>query len=107
MHQSQLFLAWTTVATREDALQLSRRVLEENLAICSQVDGPIVSAYRWEGRIEEAEEFRITLKALGRNLAALEDLVLRLHSYDTPEWVAVPVTIAAEKYLNWAERSSS
>ena len=75
-----MFIAWTTVATRADA---------ERLAACVQLDGPVVSHYRWQGRAERAEEFRLCFKCLLAQLPALEKQVLATHPYDTPEWLVV------------------
>ena len=98
-----LMIAWTTVASREEADRLAAGAVADGLAACVQVDGPIRSHYRWEGRLETADEFRLTFKCLPRQLGALEKHVLAAHPYDTPEWVAVTATAVGEKYLSWAE----
>lgn len=102
-----MFLAWTTVANQSAATALASRVVELGLAACVQIDGPIVSIYRWEGRIESATEFRLTFKCLAPQLPALENHVLNHHPYDTPEWLAVPIERIGEKYLSWAGANSS
>lgn len=107
MTQPELFIAWTTVATREDAARLSRAAVESGHAACCQVDGPVESVYRWEQKVETSSEFRITLKVLKTELEALEALIQDLHPYEIPEWVVVPVTKVSEKYLIWAISSST
>ena len=102
-----LMIAWTTVASRDDALRLSRVAVESGRAACCQVDGPIESVYRWENAVENASEFRITIKVLAADLEALETQIHDPHPYDTPEWVVVPATKVSEKYLNWAISSST
>jgi len=72
-----------------------------------QIDGPIVSFYRWEGKIERAEEYRLCLKCVTATLPALEQHVLAHHPYATPEWLVVPAERVAEKYLSWAEANST
>jgi periplasmic divalent cation tolerance protein len=102
-----LMIAWTTVATRDEALRLSRTAVDSGRAVCCQVDGPIESVYRWQNAVETAVEYRITIKVLAADLEALETLIHDHHPYDTPEWVAVPATKVSEKYLNWAISSST
>ena len=102
-----MFIAWTTVANRVDADRLATDAVAGNLAVCVQVEGPIVSHYRWHGQAERSEEFRLLFKCLPQRLEALEKHVLSQHPYDTPEWIAVRADRVGEKYLSWAEANSS
>ena len=102
-----MFVAYTTVATRADADRLATDAVERNLAVCVQVDGPIVSHYRWQGQTERTEEFRLAFKCLPGCLAPLEQHVLSAHPYDTPEWLVVRAERVGEKYLSWARANSS
>ena len=102
-----MFIAFTTVASRADADRLAADAITRNLAVCVQIDGPITSYYRWHGQVERAEEFRLMFKGLPSHRAALEQHVLSVHPYDTPEWLVIEATHAGEKYLSWAESNSS
>jgi periplasmic divalent cation tolerance protein len=102
-----MFIAWTTVAQPVDADRLAQQAIGLNLAVCVQIDGPITSHYRWEGRAQRAEEFRVTFKCRADRLEALEQHVLAHHPYDTPQWLAVRADRVGEKYLSWAEANSS
>lgn len=102
-----MLIAWTTVASREAAEQLAHTVIERQLAVCVQIDGPIVSIYRWNGRIEQSEEFRLTFKCTDGQAGPLEAHVLARHPYETPEWVVVPAQHVGEKYLSWAQANSN
>jgi periplasmic divalent cation tolerance protein len=102
-----MFLAWTTVSQRADADRLAAQAISQGLAACVQVDGPVVSHYRWQEQTERTEEFRLCFKFLPRRAEALEKLVLTQHPYDTPEWIVVRAEHVAEKYLSWAEANSS
>lgn len=102
-----MLIAWTTVATQADADRIARDVVARNLAVCVQVEGPITSHYRWQGRDARDQEYRLCLKALPAQAAALEQRVLELHPYDTPEWVVVRAERVGEKYLSWARSNSS
>jgi periplasmic divalent cation tolerance protein len=101
-----MLIAWTTVATRADADRIAADVIARNLAACVQIDGPIVSHYRWEGKVAREEEFRLSFKVLERHATALEQHVLAIHPYATPEWITVRAERVGEKYLSWAEANS-
>jgi periplasmic divalent cation tolerance protein len=100
-------IAWTTVASRADADRLARETIAANLAVCVQVEGPVTSHYRWNGKDEQAEEFRLVFKCLPVRLAALEEHVISNHPYDCPEWIAVGADRVGEKYLSWAVANST
>jgi periplasmic divalent cation tolerance protein len=97
-----MFIAWTTVASRADAERLAAGAVEAGLAACVQIEGPVASHYRWQGKVERSEEFRLTFKCLPAQLAALEAQVLAAHPYTTPEWLVVRAERVSEKYLSWA-----
>ena len=102
-----MWIAWTTVAKRDDAERLARLAVEHRLAACAQIDGPVTSYYWWQKRIERDEEWRITFKCVPERLAALEARVLADHPNETPEWIVARAEHVGEKYLNWAFESSS
>jgi periplasmic divalent cation tolerance protein len=104
---SNLLIAWTTVAHRAEADRLAADAIARNLALCVQIDGPIVSHYRWQGSDARDEEFRLCFKLLEWHAAALEERVLALHPYETPEWIVVRAERVGEKYLSWANANSS
>lgn len=96
-----LAIAWTTTAQRSDAERLARELIEAGLASCVQVDGPILSVYRWQGKTETTEEYRLMVKLPTNHLARAESYVLAHHPYATPEWVVVQADQVSEKYLSW------
>lgn len=102
-----MFIAWTTVGSRPDADRLATDAVAQGLAACVQIDGPINSHYRWQGKPERSEEFRLTFKCVPDRLRALQDRVLTTHPYETPEWIVVRAEQVSEKYLSWAEANSS
>jgi periplasmic divalent cation tolerance protein len=102
-----MFVAWTTVAQRTDAERLAADAINRGLAVCVQIEGPIVSFYRWEGRLERAEEFRLMFKCSPGRLTPLETCILSQHPYSVPEWIVVRAEHVGEKYLSWAEANST
>jgi periplasmic divalent cation tolerance protein len=100
-------IGWTTVASRKHAETLAAGLIEARLAACVQIDGPVTAVYRWKGRIEYSDEFRIYVKFIDARFAAIEAWILAHHPYETPEWITVRAENVSEKYLSWMEASSS
>jgi len=94
----------TTIENSEQAQKLGRDLVEKRLAACAQVDGPINSVYWWQGRVEEAQEWRLTLKTVRAHYDRLEEEILRLHPYTTPEILATPIEAGSADYLDWLQR---
>ena len=93
-----------TCGTEEEASRIARALVEERLAACVNiVDAPVRSVYRWKGRIETAEERLLLIKTRRGRLKALEAAVKRLHSYETPEMIALPIAEGSRAYLAWVE----
>lgn len=91
----------TTLGSEADARRIGRALVEERLAVCAQVVGPIASVYRWRGAVEEATEWLVLLKTTLAGYDALEARLRELHPYDEPEIVALPVTRGSAGYLGW------
>ena len=92
---------FVTVPDFETAEQIGRRVLEVGLAACVQVLGPIVSTYRWQGRVEQSREWLCLLKTNRTRYAELEQAIITMHPYEVPEVICVPITAGYQGYLNW------
>ena len=95
----------TTLPDRPAADGLAARLVEERLAACAQVLGPVASTYRWQGRVETASEWYCHLKTSGARLPALMTRIRELHPYDVPEIVAFPIVEGGADYLRWIEES--
>jgi periplasmic divalent cation tolerance protein len=90
-----------TTGSTEEGQRIGRTLVTEQLAGCVNVVGPIRSIYRWEGAVDEADEWLLVIKARAADLPALSERVRALHSYDVPEVLALPVTAGSEDYLAW------
>lgn len=93
-----------TCASTSEALKIARAVVRKRLAACANVlSAPVESVYRWEGHIQEAREYLLVIKTTARRLEPLEKEVKRLHSYEVPEFIALPVAGGSREYLRWIE----
>ena len=91
-----------TCANAAEAAHIARALVEARLAACVNVlQAPVRSTYRWKGNVEEAAEHLLIIKTSRRRLDALEREVKRLHSYEVPEVIALPIAAGSPAYLRW------
>jgi len=93
--------AITTTATKADAQTIADTVVGRRLAGCVQIVGPIASTYRWQGKIEKAEEWLCIIKSKKDLYTELEKAILETHPYKVPEILAMPVIEGSGRYLEW------
>jgi periplasmic divalent cation tolerance protein len=94
-------VVFSTCADAAEAEKIARRLVEAHLAACVNIVGGARSFYRWQGAIEEAQEFLLIVKSSRARFDALSAELDRLHSYEVPEIVALPVVEGSANYLNW------
>jgi periplasmic divalent cation tolerance protein len=95
----------TTVGSEEEAERISSALVERRLAACVQVVGPIVSRYRWQGKIEVDQEWQCLAKTEAERYAEVEAAIRELHSYEQPEIIATPIVAGSSGYLDWISES--
>jgi periplasmic divalent cation tolerance protein len=93
----------TTIERREDADRIARLLVEERLAACVQVVGPISSTYRWRGAIETAQEWQCWAKSRRDLYDQIEQAIRGVHPYEVPEILAIPVLSGSASYLAWLD----
>lgn len=101
MASDPVMIGWTTIATREQAVDLAQQLVASELAACAQVSGPITSVYRWQGRLETSAEYRIAVKFAAARAPAIEAWWRDHHPYENPQWLYCRADGGLEKYLNW------
>jgi periplasmic divalent cation tolerance protein len=97
----------TTTATPDQANSLGRALVEERLAACATLIPAVQSIYHWEGKVESSTETLLLLKTGPDQLPALEARLHELHSYQTPEFLVLPVEAASKPYLDWLHTALS
>ena len=90
----------TTAGTREEAGKIARALVERRLAACVNVV-PIESVYRWNNKVENAQEWLLLVKTTAEAFDDLDAAVRELHSYELPECVVLPIEAGSEEYLDW------
>jgi periplasmic divalent cation tolerance protein len=89
----------------DEAIRIARALVEARLAACVNRMPGAKSVYRWNGQVEEAEETLLLIKSSRNLFPELREELSRLHSYDVPEIVALPIVDGSERYLNWLSAS--
>ncbi len=96
------FVVLVTCASDREAKRVARAVVEGRLAACVNIlPGAVQSIYRWKGKVESAREKLLIIKTSRARLAKLQEAVEGLHSYDVPEFIALPIVAGARGYLDW------
>ena len=98
-------VVFLTAANGEEATRLADLLIGAQLAACVQILPEMESVYRWQGNIERQSEILLIAKTTAAKFADLEREVRVLHSYETPEIVAIPLVAASTPYLQWLTAS--
>lgn len=99
--KTEFCIAYLTAASRSEALKIGSALVEERLAACVNVLGPVASVYRWDGKIARGSEVAFlakTRRSLQRKLTAR---VRELHSYECPCVVFLPIRGGNPAFLRW------
>jgi periplasmic divalent cation tolerance protein len=96
----------TTVNSERNAMKIAEVLLEGRMASCVQILGPIKSKYRWSGKIEQTREWMCLIKARGNDYRKIESAIKKMHDYEVPEIVALPILQGDPDYLDWITRET-
>ena len=95
----------TTVASQADAQRIANTLVEQRLAACVQIVGPIESVYRWQGQIESSAEWLCVAKTRRSLFSQVEAAVRAVHSYEVPEIIATELVAVSASYAEWLAAS--
>jgi periplasmic divalent cation tolerance protein len=99
-------IVFVTVPSIREGRRIAKSVVAKRLAACVNLwPSPVSSIYRWKQKVEVANEYLMVIKTMASGYAALEEEIARMHSYDVPEIVALPITAGSSKYLAWLRES--
>jgi len=105
--QSDHLLVLTTCASEEEAKIIAETLVTEKAAACCNIIKDVRSLYIWQGEFSDDREVLLLTKTTAACFRAVRDTILKLHSYDVPEIIAVPIVDGSTDYLRWiAERTS-
>ena len=101
MTPTEIVIVLTTAPDDERADAWARTLVEERLAACVNIHGPMISFYRWKGVIERDAERQVVIKTTRERVTALRARLRELHSYELPEFVVLSIDDGSDEYLKW------
>jgi periplasmic divalent cation tolerance protein len=96
---------FVTAANAEEAQKIADRLIQDRLAACVNIVDNIKSIFWWKGKPDAGREALLIIKSKKSRLAKIIKTVKRLHSYELPEIIALPIIAADKKYLRWIDES--
>jgi periplasmic divalent cation tolerance protein len=100
---SEPIVVLMTAPNRQEAVRIAEMLVSARLAACVQILPHIQSVYRWQGEVERASEVLLLAKTTTGRFDELDRAVKEIHSYETPEIVALPVTSISGPYRKWLQ----
>jgi periplasmic divalent cation tolerance protein len=107
MKRAPAVVVLVTVGSADQGAEIARSLVEDRLAACANIIGPMRSIYRWQEVVQDEGEYLLVIKTRKTRLAALESRVRTLHSYETPEVLALTVESGSAAYLRWVFESTA
>ena len=107
MAANNIVLVLTTAPDDERAEAWARALVEERLAACVNVHGPMTSFYRWKGVVERDAERQVVIKTTRERVPSLRERLRELHSYELPEFVVLAVEDGSDEYVKWVVEQTS
>jgi periplasmic divalent cation tolerance protein len=98
-------LVLTTAASQEEGRKIATTLVERELAACVNIVPRIQSVYRWQGKVESAEEFLLIIKTVKCCEDVVRSAIRELHSYELPECITLSIESGSVEYLKWIEES--
>ncbi|UCE05023.1 MAG: divalent-cation tolerance protein CutA [bacterium] len=96
-----------TAANRAEAEQIGQSLVEKKLAACCNIVDSIFSIFHWEGKVCQENEVLLMIKSVKNRFDTIVAEVKKLHSYTTPEIIALPIVLGSEDYLNWIKTETT
>lgn len=104
---SHEIIVLVTTPNSDEANRIANALVSKQLAACVNIVPAIESIYRWEGRVTSDSEALMIIKTTDDRYVDVESRVKELHSYSTPEIVAIPIVRGSQEYLDWLRKSTA
>lgn len=98
---SDYIVVYCTVPDEETAVNISRHLVENRLAACCNIVNNLRSIYFWENEVCDDAELLLIIKTTASKYEELETTIARLHPYEVPEVIALPIIRGSKSYLSW------
>ena len=101
MISEKYILVLTTINDRSTAEKIARVLVEERLAACVSITSSVESIFWWKEKISQDQEYTLFIKTQSGFYRRVEEKILSLHPYETPEIIAVPIKLGSMRYFDW------
>jgi periplasmic divalent cation tolerance protein len=98
-------LVLTTTGSREEADTIARTLVEERLAACVNIIPQMHSVYRWQDKVDEADECLLLIKTFSTAIDRVRERIRQLNSYELPECISLSIDGGCKQYLKWIDNS--
>jgi periplasmic divalent cation tolerance protein len=98
---AQILVVLVAVDNQKEAVRIGERMVNARLAACANIITGVQSIYHWKGKVVKAKEVLLILKSTRPRYPALERAIKTMHTYETPEIIALPVKDGFEQYIGW------
>lgn len=105
MNKTDRIIVLITVGSEEEAHKIAELLVNEKKAACVNIVPEIDSIFSWEGKIDSAQESLLLVKTRASLFPEIVELVKRMHSYEVPEIIALPIIAGSEDYLKWLDNA--
>ncbi len=96
----------STTANEEEAKKIARHLVEKKLIACCSIIPTVTSIYRWKDEITEDNEVLMIMKTKAELYSKVEKEIKKLHSYEVPEIICIPINAGSKEYLNWIDEQT-
>lgn len=103
----EFIVIYCTVPNRKEGKEIAKRLIEYKLVACVNIIDKIESVFSWDGELCEEKEALMIIKTRKDHFTKINHAIQKLHSYNVPEVIAMPIVQADETYLKWIEHETS
>lgn len=97
----EFIVIFVTAASRTEAEQIGQDIVEKKLVACCNIIDPVFSIFHWQGKTCQENEAMLIFKSVKNRFDEIVAAIKKIHSYDTPEIIALPIVAGSADYLNW------
>ena len=102
---TKYIVTFVTCSSKKEAILIANKLLNEKLVACVNIIEGISSFFWWKGKVDKAAESLLIIKTVKKNFGKIQKTVKRIHSYDVPEIIALPIVSGSRSYLKWIDES--
>lgn len=95
------YVVYITASNMDEASSVAKTIVERGIVKCVNIVKDVRSIYLWQGNVEDDGEVLMVCKLKRENFTLLQETVKKLHSYDVPELIALPIVDGSKEYLDW------